>query len=129
MFIKLLHLSITILFIAFAVVQYNDPDGWRWVLLYLAVAILPIIRLIKVSAKSITIGLSIAFLLALVYNADQLTQWISAGRPAFIDYEPTTIREVEGIREYLGICIAAVTVWFYLLIELMFPLSKSKSKV
>lgn len=35
---KVIYYFFIILFLLFAAVQYNDPDGWLWILLYLGVA-------------------------------------------------------------------------------------------
>lgn len=51
-----------------------------------------------------------------ISNISLLTSWLDAGQPAFIDYEPTNIQEVENIREFLGLVICLVTALIYLLI-------------
>jgi len=106
---KIGHIICLILFVLFAVVQYNDSDGFKWIILYLLVALLPLLRIMGKSIKlysGFLIGLFMAFIV-LRYNL--LTEWLEAGKPAFIDYEPTNIKEVEGIREFLGICICLST--------------------
>ncbi|MDA8692761.1 transmembrane 220 family protein [Saprospiraceae bacterium] len=105
---KILHALIAIVFIAFAIVQYNDPDGWKWMIVYLLIAVIPLHKAFGKHWPAYTIGIATATVLGLVFNADQVTSWIDAGKPDFIDYEPTNIQAVEDIREYLGICISAV---------------------
>lgn len=122
---KFLHISVAILFLVFAAVQYNDQDGWKWIFLYLMIALLAIHRLRRVKATPIIIGVTVAILLSLIFNAHQVTDWLNAGKPAFIDYEPTSIKEVEGIREYLGICISALAASFYTLLTIIRPIDKS----
>ncbi|MFT5800889.1 MAG: hypothetical protein ACI956_000694, partial [Nonlabens sp.] len=36
---KITNIILGILFAIFAAVQYNDPDSWNWILLYLFVAV------------------------------------------------------------------------------------------
>jgi len=64
---KIISLLITFTFIAFAIVNINDPDGLIWILSYIAIACLPWIKkanqkLLSISAILISIiGLFIIF--------------------------------------------------------------------
>lgn len=115
---KLLHFFVAIVFIGFAAVQYNDSDAFYWIFMYLAVAALPILLLINYNKK----GLLNAFLLGmfgilLILKYPLVAEWFDAGKPKFIDYEPTSIKAVEGIREYLGILICFATSFVYIFIK------------
>jgi len=114
---KVIHILVFILFIAFAAVQYNDSDATRWIILYLMVAILPLLRIFGKSVKiygGFLVGLFFAFFIT---KFSLLSEWLAAGKPAFIDYEPTNVKEVEGIREFLGICICFITALLYSLLK------------
>jgi len=39
---KIAHSIVALIFIAFAVLQYNDPDGWKWMIIYMLVALVPL---------------------------------------------------------------------------------------
>lgn len=114
---KVLHSLVALAFIAFAVLQYNDPDGWKWMIAYLLVAVVPLHKVFGKHWPSYTIGIAVATILGLIFNAYQITSWIDAGKPAFIDYEPTDVQAVEDIREYLGICISAVVGVVYAVLD------------
>ncbi len=114
---KLLHLVILVLFGYFIYVQFNDVDGWKWVIIYSVVAFLPILKLLDKKISYFALGLVVAFTLALIFEYHLLNDWLAAGKPEFIDYEPTNITEVEGIREYLGIGICFLTTLLYSIFE------------
>jgi len=113
---KIGHYIIIILFGGFAAVQYNDPDGVKWMFIYGSIIVLPILNILRKPSKLITVGVFAFFLTLLIINFSDLTNWLNAGRPKFIDYEPTNIVEVEGIREYLGIAISALVSALYFII-------------
>ena len=37
---KLFNITFCFLFVLFAALQYNDPDPWKWIIIYLYVAVL-----------------------------------------------------------------------------------------
>lgn len=110
---KLIHVILAIVFIAFAVVQHNDTDGWKWIVIYLVVALIPIQKVFNKHWSLFNIGIALAMIIMLIFNAHQVDSWIEAGKPAFIDYEPTDIQAVEDIREYLGIFICTIVSLLY----------------
>jgi MFS superfamily sulfate permease-like transporter len=114
---RVIHGVMALVFITFAVVQYNDPDGWKWGIIYLMVAVIPLHKLFGKHWPSYTIGMTTAMILGLIFNAHQVYSWIDAGKPAFIDYEPTDIQAVEDIREYLGIFICAIVGIVYVTLD------------
>lgn len=86
--------------------------------MYLSVAILPLLFLFEINMKVYTKILCIALAVILIINYSCLNDWISAGKPDFIDYEPTTVKVVEGIREFLGLAIAFITsIVYYIIIH------------
>jgi hypothetical protein len=114
---RLLHGILVIVFIAFAAVQYNDADGWKWIIIYLTVALIPLFKVFNKHWPLLNIGIMSAMLFMLIANFHQVSNWLDAGRPAFIDYEPTDIQAVEDIREYLGIVICVVVSVSYVLYD------------
>lgn len=111
---KVVNIAIAILFFTFAYLQLNDNnDTAFWIIIYVAVAILPILILFKIESKIYRYLLLGILTILMFKNFHLLNDWLDAGSPAFIDYEPTSIREVEGIREFLGITISLSTVLVY----------------
>jgi len=114
---KLIHISVACLFFVFAYLQLNDNDGFYWILLYVAVAFLPVLELFKIKYKLFNYFIFTFLLVLIIMNLNLYSQWIEAEKPAFIDYEPTSIKEVEGIREFLGICVSGFVSFIYVLLN------------
>lgn len=114
---KTIHLIVAFLFVYFAAVQYNDRDGILWMFIYLAIAAMPILKVLKFKHKHLNYFL-IGFLPMLVFlKFNYLTDWLDAGRPSFIDYEPTSIEVIEGIREFLGLVLCLFVSIIYAFIK------------
>lgn len=113
---KFIHLAVALLFIYFSYVQLNDIDGWKWILLYSSIAFLAFLKFAQISLKYVPGIIVLITLVLLIANINLFTSWTNAGRPAFIDYEPTNIQEVENIREFLGLCITFATALIYFLL-------------
>lgn len=113
---KVFDVFVIVLFSIFAYLQLNDGDGSKWILLYGAVVILGLASLLN-KIKSLYPLFIFSFLLGyLFFNIELVTSWIDAGKPAFIDYEPTNIQAVENIREFLGLLICLVVSGVYYLL-------------
>ncbi|MBT8233517.1 MAG: hypothetical protein KJN84_12865 [Bacteroidia bacterium] len=106
-----------ILFTYFMIVQLNDDDGSQWIMIYGVMAFIGILS-ITGRLKQIYPLFAFSFLLGYsVFNFNLFISWLDAGKPAFIDYEPTNIQAVENIREYLGIVISLIFAFIYLLLD------------
>jgi len=114
---KTIHIIVAFLFVVFAAVQYNDSDSIKWILIYLAVAGLPILMLLNINKQLLNYFLIGFFPVLLIMNFSSVSEWINAGQPGFIDYEPTTLKAVEGIREYLGLVVCFITTFLYVFIK------------
>ncbi|NNL93294.1 MAG: hypothetical protein HKO66_13725, partial [Saprospiraceae bacterium] len=113
---KAFDLITIILFTYFMIVQLNDQDGSQWIMIYGVMAFIGILS-ITGRLKQIYPLFTFSFLLGYsIFNFDLFTSWLDAGKPAFIDYEPTNIQAVENIREYLGIVISLIFAFIYLLL-------------
>ena len=113
---KIFDITIVCFFLYCCYLQLNDADGLKWIVIYSMIAILGILSLRKI-LKPIYALLVFAFMLGYtISNFNLLTSWLDAGRPAFIDYEPTEIVAVENIREFLGLIICLFVSCLYLLL-------------
>ena len=112
---KTINIVLSIIFILFAVVQLNDPDGIIWFVIYFVVAAICFYSNFKSIPKPI---LSIIVLALLEYCGFHLS--------LFIDYLQTDHKEelfgemvyekpyLEGTREFLGLLLAALGVMYQL---------------
>ncbi len=91
------------MFMVFAVVNLNDPDGWIWALIYAAVAILPFIRKIKQTPLN---QLALVLLvLGLLIASGILNPWM----PKQADDRMVNMWEHQ--REGLGLILGALWLW------------------
>lgn len=112
---KIVNYILFILFLIFAVVQLNDPDGTLWFAIYLFVALICLISNFKTIPKPILIITIVGLIL---YSGFHFS--------LFIDYLQTDNKEeifgemvyekpyLEGSREFLGLLIAAAGVFYQL---------------
>lgn len=95
------------LFLVFAMVQYNDADGWLWGLAYLNIAI--VMGSPDFVNKKIYIIISL-----LLYGGWTLGfvpdfwHWIQKGSPSITGSMKAENPEVELVREFLGLIICDV---------------------
>ena len=115
---KIINIILCILFIAFALLQLNDPDGVLWFSIYFIVAIMCLYNTFKPIPRLLLILTIIALL---VYAAFYFS--------LFIDYLKTENKEeifgemvydkpyLEGTREFIGLLIAAFGIMYQLKIR------------
>ena len=110
---NILHYLLAVLFLIFAILQYNDPDFYIWIPVYLFVAVIagayakghrwPIISLM---ALLLLFAWSV-FYIPFVY------QWISDGFPSITGAMKAETMYVERIREFLGLTICLIVTAYY----------------
>ena len=108
-----IHLAVALIFIYFSYVQLNDTDGLKWIIIYSSISLLAFMKFIDMRMNLLVYAIAATMLGLVIFNFNLYTNWTNAGRPAFIDYEPTYIQEVEDIREFLGLIIACLTSLVY----------------
>lgn len=110
---RIFDILLLAMFAYFIIVQFNDNDGFFWIGVYALAGILAIISILgrptKVSGRLMTAGICIY----LILNTHLLTDWLNSGKPDFIDYEPTFIKEAEQMRELLGLVIVLLVSVYY----------------
>ena len=106
--LKIPYATLTALFVYFSVVQLNDPDALQWILIYGVVALVSFLSLFSFNLKKLKLGLLTVIAVLFLFNLPLFFDWINAGQPAFIDYEPTNIKEAEKMREFFGLFIALI---------------------
>ena len=107
---QFINIIIICSFIYFCVVQFNDPDGWLWIIIYSVPILLGIAALAGKSNFKLT---RIAFYLFLIISLTQITtlfSWIKMGTPDFIDYKPTDIQIAEEMRELIGLLLNTIAI-------------------
>ena len=115
---KIKNLILFILFVIFAILQLNDPDGLLWFSIYFIVSLICLYNTFRAIPKSILI-LSITVLIT--YSTFHFS--------LFIDYLNTENKEeifgemvydkpyLEGTREFIGLLLAALGIMYQIKIR------------
>ncbi|MEO0775178.1 MAG: transmembrane 220 family protein [Bacteroidota bacterium] len=110
--IKWSNLAIAVIFALFAYVQLNDPDPWRWVALYGAVAILYGLaawgQYLQIAVYFL-FAVSIASLLSLLPS---FVAWIRDGADSIVGTMKAEAPHIELTREFLGLSLVIVALFF-----------------
>jgi hypothetical protein len=113
---KYVNLLLAILFLASAVLQYNDPPDDRlfWILIYGLLALISGLAVFgRYNVWSIALGMGIVlFYMFRLFPAFML--WINQGMPSIVGSMKAESPHIELVREFLGlgICLVAL-VWHF----------------
>lgn len=111
---KITYWSLAIVFALFALVQYNDPDPIRWILLYGGVAVHFIMAATgKLYRAAVWLWLAAAIVWAATLFPDFLN-WIRMGEPSIVGSMKAEQPWIELTREFLGLVVAALGCIFLL---------------
>ena len=109
----MLHKILAGLFILFAGFQYNDPDFFIWVPVYLVVAIAILFFDRGKSNLRVFQVLLIVYLLGMVSYYPDVISWIKDGTPSIANSMQAESPFIEFIREFFGLGICAVVLGYY----------------
>jgi hypothetical protein len=117
---KIFNLIFCILFILFAALQYNDPDPWLWIPIYLYAAILCWLAFRgKYFPKAYLLGIAgyLIYAVFLFFTEDGVLDWITKYKAANIAGSMKAEKPwIEDTREFLGLVILIVVLvidYFY----------------
>ncbi|MER3376556.1 MAG: transmembrane 220 family protein [Allomuricauda sp.] len=105
-FFKIFAVVFALLFGYAIVVQFNDPDALKWILIYLVAAVASVLFLLK-KLKSVIYFILMAFFLVLF-----VIYWPETYEGVQLDHGMKTVNIEEG-RESLGSLIAAIVMLVY----------------
>jgi hypothetical protein len=112
---KRINLILAFLFALFAVVQYNDPDPWAWILMYCFIgAICAFAAFGKYNEFIIGFSFGICLFWAIELLPD-FFNWIEMGTPNIATEMKTEEPHIELVREFLGIFICMGVLVFQLI--------------
>lgn len=109
--IKTIHLLFTLILIAFAYLQLNDPDPVVWTLFYLICAAIPLLELVNKRNRYvfwITVGLCIMDLG--IYTHGAYTYYLHSNEEVLMQSMNPAKPYIEEAREFLGSLIALVLI-------------------
>lgn len=104
---KILCWVIAVLFVAFAWVQYNDPDPLIWMLVYGAVAVVYALAALDKPHRKLALGVCIGTVGWALTYVPAFWDWIQMGAPSIVETMKAEKPYVELTREFLGLVLAA----------------------
>ena len=108
------HVLASVLFVAMAALQINDPDPLLWVTVYVAIALVPAARIIGYRLPILfwaTVGMATACLLI---SLPGFFDYLASGDFASVGEEMSATKPyIEPAREFLGIVIGAICLACY----------------
>ena len=112
---KTFNLILAVLFILFAVLQFNDDpnDIIFWVLVYAGVGIISAFAAYnKYNMWAILFGLA-AVVFEMFRKFPTFAQWISSGMPSIVDEMKASSPYIELAREYLGLMLCFIVLIYH----------------
>ena len=110
---KWIHLSISIIFLSFAGMQWNDGDAIVWILMYLAVAAVALLAFRQRHYFYINATLTIILLISFFTYIPELREWTKDGMPSITTSMQASSPYIELVRESLGLLISLATMIYY----------------
>lgn len=109
---KILNLFLTALFVFSAALQWNDPDPFLWISIYLCVAVIcGFAAFEKYNRWAILLVMAVC-----IYEISSLfpafSQWIKDDMPSITESMKASTPYVELVREFLGLSIVMIVLIF-----------------
>ncbi|MEO1517884.1 MAG: transmembrane 220 family protein [Bacteroidota bacterium] len=111
---KIVNIVLCLLFLLFAVVQYNDPDPWMWIGMYTFVAIVSGFAAAGRYSKAVLIAGIVICIAGLGILLPDFVSWIQQGMPTIVDSMKAEAPHIELTREFLGLGILLAALLFHL---------------
>ncbi|HEX5171708.1 MAG TPA: transmembrane 220 family protein [Cyclobacteriaceae bacterium] len=114
---RILSFALTLMFIAFAFVQVNDPDPIIWILIYGAMAVVCLLAAFNIFYRKVMIGLLIFYVAYSIYYFPGVREWLQHDNKAllFDNLAKMQFLYIEEAREFLGLMINVAVLVFYLI--------------
>ena len=107
------HIILSSIFFLFAAFQYNDPDFYIWIPIYLIVAIaIFLYGRGKYHIRAFQV-LLVIYILGMVSYYPDVISWIKDGTPSIASSMKAESPFIEFIREFFGLGICALALGYY----------------
>jgi hypothetical protein len=116
---NILNAFFALCFFLFAVFNFNDPDPWLWVTIYLVAAVLCTLAAFKKFFPKVylaVIALFLVYAFYLFFTKDGVLDWVvEYHRPSIAESMKATKPYIEQTREFFGllICIVVLALNFF----------------
>lgn len=111
---KTINWILCVLFALFAIVQYNDPDPWLWILLYGFIAVISGFAAFGHYNRWVVIGGMLICIIGMGMLLPDFISWVQDGADSITGSMKAEEPHIELTREFfgLGVALAALT-WHY----------------
>ena len=96
---------ISFVFLLFAGLQYNDPDWYLWIPVYLIISVLIFLSVKQKLPKLLLNSILLLLIVWFVFLIPDLIHWLQGGMPNIAGTMKASNTELELMREFLGILI------------------------
>ncbi len=111
---KVVDILVTLVFLFFAYVQWNDPDPLIWILVYLSVALIPMSHLLGSASAKYQYLLMMILSIAFVTYIPSITEWMSDEMPSITSEMKAGNLYIELVREALGLLLSIFVTGYYI---------------
>jgi hypothetical protein len=112
--LKILDGFLALMFLTFAIVQYNDPDPGLWVLVYGAMAIACAAAVFNRFSTGLMIPMAGGYLILSALHVDGMLEWLGSEnrKLLFDDIAKMQYPYIEEAREFLGLLICLIVLLY-----------------
>ena len=114
---KLFHLLIAVLFVLFAVVQWNDPDPLLWIVVYLIISVVALLAFRDRHYFWFNLVFTMTLLVSTSFYVVDVIEWWNDDMPSITESMKASSPYIERIREFFGLITALVAMTFYLVLS------------
>ncbi len=109
----MIHKIIAAIFILFAALQYNDPDFFIWIPIYLIVGI--VIFFFDRGKYDLRIlqALLVIYIIGMISYYPDVISWVQNGTPSITGSMKAESPFIEFMREFIGLGICVLALGFY----------------
>ncbi len=117
---KALHITLAILFLAFTIVQFNDPDPFLWIMIYGSMIAVCAMAAYKMFFPKLLLLQGGIYLVYCAFLWSGVSQWFASDDKSmlFDDIAKMQYPYIEESREFLGLVICLVVIALYLWMSL-----------
>ncbi|MDG2449322.1 MAG: transmembrane 220 family protein [Saprospiraceae bacterium] len=110
---KSIHIIIGIVFIIFAILQYNDPDYYIWIPVYSLISFIAFSTAARKPQRKLALWVTLFLAAWSVTFIPDLVSWIQDGAPNIAGSMKAETPHIELMRELFGLIISLVATVYY----------------
>ena len=111
---RVFHAIVALVFVMMAAIQLNDPDPAYWVAVYVAIAAVPLARVLRRRLPNVALLAGGMVLAGLLIAMPGFVDFLVSGDYASINDKMTPEKPyVESAREFIGLLMAAICLIAY----------------